>query len=61
MTNLKFAFVAIILVLACSGALFGPGLGMGMPNYDPKTEVILKGMIEDVQQLQGKHGWMGRT
>ncbi|MGC2112864.1 MAG: hypothetical protein WA655_25325 [Candidatus Korobacteraceae bacterium] len=30
-----------------------------MSNYDPKTEVTVKGTVEEVQQQQGKHGWMG--
>ena len=35
----------------------GPGKGMG--NYDPKTEVTVKGTIEDVQQQTGKAAWSG--
>ena len=27
--------------------------------YDPKTEVTVKGTIEDVQQQTGKRGWSG--
>lgn len=34
--------------------------GPGMRNYDPKTEVTIKGTIEDVQQRTGRRGaWKG--
>ena len=52
--------VAVGLALTATAALAqGRGPGMGMSNYDPKTEVTVKGTIEDVQQQQGMHGWMG--
>ncbi len=52
--------VTVVLAFAATAALAqGGGPGMGMPNYDPKTEVTVKGTIEDVQQQQGRHGWMG--
>ena len=37
----------------------GSGAGNEMHNYDPKTEVTVKGTIEDVQQQTGKTGWSG--
>ncbi len=37
----------------------GGGPGKGMRNYDPKTEVTVKGTIENVQQQTGKGAWMG--
>jgi len=37
----------------------GSGAGKGMRNYDPKTEVTVKGTIEGVQQQTGKSGWSG--
>ena len=37
----------------------GRGYGTGMSMYDPKTEVTVKGTIEDVQQLTGRRGWSG--
>lgn len=37
----------------------GGGPGKGMRNYDPKTEVTVKGTIEDVQQQTGKRAWKG--
>jgi len=61
MKQLKSIIVAVTVVLAfaATAALAqGRGPGMGMPNYDPKTEVTVKGTIEDIQQ-QGRHGWMG--
>ena len=52
--------LTVVLTLTATTALAqGRGPGMGMPNYDPKTEVTVKGIIEDVQQQQGRHGWMG--
>jgi len=52
--------LTVVLILTATTALAqGRGPGMGMPNYDPKTEVTVKGIIEDVQQQQGRHGWMG--
>ena len=62
MKNLKSLLMAIIfgLAFAATAALAqGRGAGMGMPNYDPKTEVTVKGTIEEVQEQQGRHGWMG--
>ncbi|HEY5176766.1 MAG TPA: hypothetical protein VII95_14490 [Terriglobales bacterium] len=62
MKQLKSIIVAVTVVLAfaATAALAqGRGPGMGMPNYDPKTEVTVKGTIEDIQQQQGRHGWMG--
>jgi hypothetical protein len=37
----------------------GRGSGTGTSMYDPKTEVTVKGTIEDVQQLTGRRGWSG--
>lgn len=31
----------------------------GMRYYDPKTEVTVKGTIQDVQEQAGRRGWMG--
>ena len=31
----------------------------GMRNYDPKTEMTVKGTIQDVQEQTGKNGHMG--
>ncbi|MGB7556769.1 MAG: hypothetical protein WBM04_20555 [Candidatus Korobacteraceae bacterium] len=62
MKQLKWIIVAVTVVLTCAATAAlaqGRGPGMGMSNYDPKTEVTVKGTIEDVQQQQGMHGWMG--
>lgn len=37
----------------------GRGSGTGMSMYDPKTEVTVKGTIEDVQQQTGSRSWSG--
>ena len=31
----------------------------GMRNYDPSTETTLKGTIQEVKQVTGRHGWNG--
>jgi len=62
MKTLKSLLMAITLGLAFAATAAvaqGRGAGMGTPNYNPKTEVTVKGTIEDVQQQQGRHGWMG--
>ncbi len=64
MKNLKSLLIALMavtlgLAFAATALAQGQGMGMGMRNYDPKTEVTVKGTVEDVQQLQGMHGWMG--
>jgi hypothetical protein len=52
--------VSFAFTLATTAALAqGPGYGTGMSKYDPKTEVTVKGTIEDVQQQTGKGGWSG--
>ncbi|MGC2195383.1 MAG: hypothetical protein WA628_11970, partial [Terriglobales bacterium] len=53
-------FIAtIVLAALSSSALAQGGSPAGMPNYDPKTEMSVKGTVDDVQQNAGKHGWMG--
>ncbi len=62
MKELKSLVMAatVVLAFAAPAALAqGQGPGMGMSNYNPKTEVTVKGVVEEVQQLQGRHGWMG--
>ncbi len=52
--------IATMLVFVwCMAALAQGGPGKGMPNYDPKTEVSVKGTVEEVQQHAGRHGWAG--
>ncbi|HEX6905995.1 MAG TPA: hypothetical protein VF154_05245 [Terriglobales bacterium] len=31
----------------------------GMRNYDPSTETTVKGTVEEVKQVSGRHGWNG--
>jgi hypothetical protein len=50
--------VILMLVLGLGFAAFAQAPS-GMRNYDPKTEVTVKGKIEDVQEQAGKHGWTG--
>jgi hypothetical protein len=62
MKQLKSVIMAVTVVLALTATAAlaqGRGPGMGMSSYDPKTEVTVKGTIEEVQQQQGRHGWMG--
>jgi DNA polymerase III alpha subunit len=33
--------------------------GYGGRKYDPKSEVTVKGTVQDVQQQTGKNGWSG--
>jgi hypothetical protein len=33
--------------------------GYGGRTYDPKSEVTVKGTVQDVQQQTGKNGWQG--
>jgi len=60
MKRLKLLFT-IVLVIGVSAMAFaqGRGQGMGMSNYDPKMEVTVKGTVKQVQQVQGRHAWMG--
>ncbi len=50
--------VMAILVLGIGVVAFAQG-PHGMRNYDPKTEVTVKGTIEDVQEQAGSGGWAG--
>jgi hypothetical protein len=50
--------VITILIVGLSFAAFAQG-GRGTGNYDSKTEVTVKGTIEDVQQYAGRHNWSG--
>lgn len=64
MKNLKSLLLALMavtfgLAFPATALAQGQGRGMGMPNYNPQTEVSVKGTVEDVQQQQGRHGWMG--
>ena len=56
--KLIFQFVISILVMGLPLAAFAQG-ARGMRNYDPKTEVTVKGTVEDVQEQTGRHGGKG--
>lgn len=47
-----------MLVLGLGFAAFAQG-PRGMRNYDPKSEVTVKGTIGDVQEQAGRGGWTG--
>ena len=47
-----------LIVLAVT-VLLAQGQRNGSRNYDPSTELTKKGTVENVQQLQGRHGWNG--
>jgi hypothetical protein len=51
------AVLVLSVFLLAAWAQGGPGLGRR--NYDPKTEVTVKGTIEEVQQQEGRRGWTG--
>ena len=51
-------FVITILAMGLPLAAFAQGAG-GMRNYDPKTEVTVRGVVEDVQELSGRQGGKG--
>lgn len=51
-------FIITILILGLPLVAFGQGPG-GMRNYDPKTEVTVRGTIEDIQEQSGKQGGKG--
>jgi DNA/RNA endonuclease YhcR with UshA esterase domain len=52
--------VSFALTFATTAAFAqGRGYGTGTSTYDPKTEVAVKGTIEDVQQQTGRRGWSG--
>lgn len=49
--------VPVLLALVATTALAQGGYGGR--KYDPKSEVTVKGTVEDVQQQTGKNGWSG--
>lgn len=49
------AFMAAVLFASVPVAL----AQRGMRNYDPSTETTVKGTVEEVKQVTGKHGWNG--
>lgn len=55
--NSLFIGLSVLLALIATIAVAQGGYGGRM--YDPKTEVTVKGTVEDVQQHTGKQGWSG--
>lgn len=55
----KLFLAAAVLVIAAVVMVTAQGPGTGMPNYDPKTETTISGIVDDVQQHSGRHGWTG--
>lgn len=56
--NRMNTIVVAMLILGLGFIAFAQGSSAGR-NYDPKTEVTVKGTIEDVQEHAGKGGWTG--
>jgi hypothetical protein len=52
----QIVIAMIVLGLSFAALAQGP---RGMRNYDPKSEVTVKGTIEDVQEQAGRGGWKG--
>lgn len=50
-----FAFIAAVLFVSVPLAIGQ----RGMRNYDPSTETAVKGTVEQVKQVSGRHGWNG--
>ncbi len=59
--NSRKLFLVGVAALVIATVIFGmaQGPGTGMPNYDPKTETTISGIVDDVQQHAGHHGWTG--
>jgi DNA polymerase III alpha subunit len=49
--------VPVLLALVATTAVAQGGYGGR--KYDPKSEVTVKGTVQDVQQQTGKNGWSG--
>lgn len=60
--TVKPLFVLVVVAaLAVPAALAQQrrGPGKGMPQYDPATEVTVKGTVEKVEEHTGPMGWTG--
>ncbi|MGB7602685.1 MAG: hypothetical protein WBM24_20450 [Candidatus Sulfotelmatobacter sp.] len=55
----RLALISFLMLMTASLLAQGSSAGKGTRNYDPKTEVRVKGTIESVQQQTGKTGWSG--
>jgi hypothetical protein len=64
MKTKNFASVVILILLAtgiavAQGAGGGRGQGAGVSNYNPQTETTINGVVENVNQEQGRRGKSG--
>jgi len=50
-----FAWMAVLLFVSLPLAF----AQRGMRNYDPSTETTVKGTVDEVKQVAGRHGWNG--
>jgi len=57
MRQIRQTFI-VTIVTAIGFVVFAQGQ-RGMRNYDPKTEVTVKGTIEEVQEFTGRNGRTG--
>lgn len=53
-----FALLSL-LILPFTYAQQGPGPGQRSRMYDPSTETTVKGTVEAVNTITGRHGWNG--
>jgi hypothetical protein len=58
MKAVRVKLLAVLAVLAVSMTAMAQGPG-ARRRYDPKTEVTVKGTVENVQQYTGRRGWNG--
>lgn len=58
--SLTAAFALLsLMVLPLAYAQQGPGPGQRNRMYDPATETTLKGTVQEVNTVTGRHGWNG--
>ena len=59
MTRSTIVCGALLAALVSMPALAQQGGGgpAGSPRYDPKTEVVVKGTVEDVKEFPSQSGW----
>lgn len=50
-----FALIAVVLFVSLPLAF----AQRGMRNYNPSRETTVKGTVEEVKQVSGRHGWNG--
>ncbi len=50
--------LTVILVVSLAGSALAQA-AKGQRLYDPSTELTVKGTVEEVGEITGKHGWNG--